>query len=163
MALIEGGGIRIDLPSGWDAEIYRRISASQPSSATAADDARREEQTNAVLHTANFALPADRGDFGSGAVEVMRSSDLLVVLFEYNPEDASRALFEHVGIPLPLVVSDFSPNAMQRPLKGLLGTQQFFQASGRAWCLYVVLAEANRDTLITAANAVLATIDIGVV
>mgnify|MGYP001826525075 CR=1 FL=1 len=161
MALIEGGGLRIDLPSGWDAEIYRRISDSRPSSATATGDDRKEERTNAVLHTANFALPPDRGDFGSGAVEVMRSSDMLVVLFEYNAEDASRALFEHVGIPLPLVASDFTPNAMQRPLKGLLGTQQYFQASGRAWCLYVVLAEANRDTLISDANAVLATIDIG--
>jgi hypothetical protein len=160
MAMIEGGGISVDLPAGWDAEIYRRIVDPATTSNTSAVATGEEERNNAVLHTANFALPADRGDFGSGAVEIMRASDLLVVLFEYNREDASRALFEHRGIPLPLVASDFSPNAMQRPLKGLLGTQQFFQASGRAWCLYVVLAEANAEHLIADANAVLSTIDI---
>jgi len=153
--VIHGGGISVDLPDGWDAEIYRRFA----NAAMLASDG-SAEQTNAVLHAANFALPADRGDFGSGAVEVMRASDLLIVLFEYNAVDAGKALFDAAGLPLPLVSSDFDANGMQRPLPGLLGTQHFFEAEGRAWCLYVVLAEANRDTLIATANEILASMEI---
>lgn len=155
MAVMEGGGIRIDLPNGWDAEIYRRV----PEATVLSTDG-TAERTNAVMHAANFAMPVDRGDFGSGAVEVMTTADVLVILFEYNPEDSDTALFAHEGMPLPLIASDFGPNNMQRPLKGLLGVQHFFRSAGRAWCLYVVLSEAARDDLVAAANEVLATVDL---
>ncbi len=155
MAVMQGGGITIDLPDGWDAEIYRRFANT---SALAADGT--GEQTNAVLHAANFALPAERGDFGSGGVEIMRAGDILIVLFEYNRRDVGQALFETVGLPLPLAAEDFDPNSMQRPLTGLVGVQRFFQASGRAWCLYVVVADTDREALVASANELLASIDI---
>ena len=152
---MQGGGISIDLPDGWDAEIYRRFANASVLSYDGTT-----EQTNAVLHAANFALPVERGDFGSGAVEIMHASDLLVILFEYNSGDVGTALFEAVGMPIPLAVSDFGPDAMQRPLPGLLGVQRFFQSAGRAWCLYVVLAAQNANSLVAEANDLLATIDL---
>lgn len=154
--MINGGGITIDLPAGWDAEIYQRTANTTSASLLGVI-----ENTNAVMHAANFALPAARGDFGSGAVEVMTEEDLLIVLFEYNPEDASAPLFEHAGMPLPLAVDDFDPNQMQRALHGLAGCQRFFNAAGRAWCLYVVAAQADLDNLVATANQVLATVDLG--
>ncbi len=155
MAVMQGGGISLDLPDGWDAEIYRRYANT---SSLAADGT--SERTNAVLHAANFALPVDRGDFGSGAVELMHSNDLLVILFEYNPEDAGKALFESEGVPVPLAAADFDVNMMQRPLPGLMGLQRFFRSGGRAWCLYVVLTADQIEALVAAANDLLATIDI---
>lgn len=154
MAVISGGGIGVDLPAGWDAEIYQRTA-----NPTAGALLGVTEQTNAVLHAANFALPTVRGDFGSGAVEIMTDEDLLIVLFEYNPEDAAAALFEHAGIPLPLAVEDFDPHQMQRSLPGLAGCQRFFNAAGRAWCLYVVAAQLDLATRVAMANEVLATLD----
>ncbi|HDH03431.1 MAG TPA: hypothetical protein ENH15_04215, partial [Actinobacteria bacterium] len=71
MALISGGGIEVDLPSGWDAEIYQRTASTTGSPTVGAF-----EKTNAILHAANFAMPSLRGDFGSGAVEVMADTDL---------------------------------------------------------------------------------------
>ncbi len=155
MALISGGGIEVDLPSGWDAEIYQR-----PADQGASSVLGLQEQTNAVLHAANFALPSLRGDFGSGAVELMTDADLLIVLFEHNPEDAAAPLFETQGIPLPLSPDDFAPGQMQRTLSGLAGSQRFFNAAGRAWCLYVVVAELELAALVSIANDVLASLDL---
>lgn len=155
MALIGGGGVGIDLPTGWDAEIYQR-----PANTTVSSPAGLTEQTNVVLHAANFALPNLRGDFGSGAVEVMTDADLLIVLFEYNREDAAAPLFEHAGMPIPLTVDDFDANAMQRPLRGLAGCQRFFNDGGRAWCLYVVAAQLELESLVEVANEVLHTVSL---
>ena len=155
MAMMQGGGIAVELPAGWDAEIYRR-----PSDVSTLSSSGTPEQTNAVLHAANFALPEPRGDFGSGAVELMGRSNLLIVLFEYNPADAQTPLFKHVGLPLPLVADEFHPHNMQRARRGLQGCQRFFNTVTRAWSLYVVVAESGMTELITEANQVLATVDV---
>ena len=155
MALMQGGGIALDLPTGWDAEIYRR-----PSSVSALSSSGTAERTNSVLHAANFALPEPRGDFGSGAVEVMSTADLMIVIFEYNSEDAETALFSHQGIPIPLTADDFHPHNMQRARKGLQGCQRFFNTGDRAWCLYVIAAEVGLGASVAQANDVLATVDL---
>ncbi len=124
-------GLEIEVPQGWDGEIYRR--SSEFTTLSGPDDASRP-----VMHMANFPLPPDRGDFGSGAVELMRSDDLLVVLFEYGPEAVGTALFSKQGVPT-VSATDFDPNAMQRPLPGQSGAQYFFTMNGRAFCLYVAL------------------------
>lgn len=155
MAVMQGGGLTLDLPAGWDAEIYRR-----PADASTLSSDGTTERTNAVLHAANFALPEPRGDFGSGAVEVMQRSNLLIVIFEYNSEDAGSALFSHAGLPIPLTVDDFDPHNMQRTHKGLEGCQRFFNAAGRAWCLYVVVAQSGMVALLEEANQVLATVEV---
>lgn len=150
---MQGGGISMDIPLGWDAQIYRR-----PTDQSALSNAGVPEQTNAVLHAANFALPEPRGDFGSGAVELMQRHNLLIVIFEYNPEDAQTALFRHVGLPIPLTADDFHTHNMQRARRGLQGCQRFFNTGTRAWCLYVVTAEVGQAALIEEANQVLSTV-----
>ncbi len=146
-------GIEVDVPQGWDGEIYWRSSGFS-AQAGSGDDSRP------VMHMANFPLPADRGDFGSGAVELMRSDDLLVVLFEYGPESVGSALFSTQGVP-HVSANDFDPNMMQRPLPGQSGAQYFFSVGGRAFCLYVALgSHLFRHELAPMVNEILGVIQI---
>jgi len=125
-------GLSVEVPAGWDARIYRRR-----------EDVADEATTHAVLHAANFALPEDRGDFGSGAVELMGPQHVLVALLEHHPSAASTALFANEGMPRTLAASLFSPHQLQRTIAGQAGTQVFFHESGRAFCLYVVLGSSR--------------------
>ena len=144
-------GITLELPPGWEAEV---------------DDGAGEqpEGTEAVrtprVHVSNFPLPPVRGDYGSGAVEQMIDGDALICLLEESSQAVDSQLHGHAGVPRVLA-DDFSPNAMQRPLKGQSGTQVFFHDSGRAFVLYVVLgSHASRASRVDAINQVLAGITI---
>ncbi len=146
-------GIEVDVPQGWDGEIYRRSRGLAPLSAP-------PEEVKPVLHLANFPLGSDRGDFGSGAVEVMGPDDLLIVLFEYGSDAVGTTLFRSQGIP-KVAPDDFAPNTMQRPLPGQSGAQYFFTEAGRAFCLYVVLgSHARRRQLVPEVNLVLGTLEL---
>jgi hypothetical protein len=144
----------VDLPPGWDARIFRR----QETSASAAQ-AGGQPTTHAILHAANFPLPSERGDFGSGAVELMGREDVLITVVEYHPDSTRSPLFATQGIPRPLRVAEFDPATLQRPLPGQAGVQRFFSSGGRAYALYVVLGNyADRRRLVAVVNEVLATI-----
>jgi hypothetical protein len=106
-------------------------------------------------------LPAERGSFGSGAVELMGAGDAFITLFEYGPESADTELFAAQGIPRQILAREFDRNALQRSLPGQSGLQRFFTHKGRAFCLYVVLgSHLDRADLIPRVNAVLDTLDI---
>jgi hypothetical protein len=134
---IEAHGLGADLPEGWEGAIR----------------AEREDELRAagvvggrafpIVHLASFALPEDRGDFGSGAVDHMTGDDDFVALLEYGPEEVGTALFSGEGLPRRLDPRRFSPRALQRTLAGQAGFQHFFSQGGRAFCLYVVLGDAN--------------------
>jgi hypothetical protein len=156
MRTISDGGIGVDLPTGWDAQIVPagRSRARSVAAAGVTDAA------GAVLHAANFSLPPNRGDFGSGAVEVMGGSDVLVCLLEGDPADAASALYRHQGVPA-LALGDFSPQTMQRAVPGMAGAQHFFTVGGRAFCLYVVVGTyRTRGPLVRAAAEVVRSIRI---
>lgn len=139
-------GITIELPTGWEAEVDRGAGES--------DDG-MESVLTPRAHIANFPLPAVRGDFGSGAVEQMVDGDVLVCLLEESSEAVGSRLHTQTGIPR-ISAGDFSPNAMQRPLKGQSGTQAFFDSDGRAFVLYVVLgSHASREARVAIVNQVL--------
>lgn len=123
-------GLAVEVPAGWNARLSRR-----PASAGAT--------TNAVLHLASFPLPDRRGDFGSGAVERMGPDDVLVVLFEYDPQATATALFARQGRPRPRP-EDFSTRQLQRALPGQSGVQYFYSEAGRAFGLYIVLGSHSR-------------------
>ena len=54
------------------------------------------------------------------------------------------------------MADDFSPDAMQRPLKGQSGTQVFFTENDRAFVLYVVMgSHASRASRVDITNQVL--------
>jgi hypothetical protein len=145
-ARIEAHGLRITVPDRWEARLYRRdaLSGAPPG-----------ESHNPVLHLGNFALPPGRGDFGSGAVEMMGPSHAFLSLLEYDREEVGRALFAATSRPR-LIRRDFAPNALQRRLAGQLGCQRFFTERGRPFCLYVVLgSEARAAALVAEVNDVL--------
>lgn len=155
-------GIEVTLPTGWEGRVFRRPSAGEVSAF--ADDgppAPAGETTHAVVHVATIALPAGIGDFASGAVDKLSPDDALIVLFEYDPASAQQPLFKASGIPRTLAEDDFSPNVMQRAIRGQAGVQRFFHEAGRAFCLYVVIGSfANRRRLVPGVNDVLATLTI---
>ncbi|MTV27461.1 hypothetical protein FTX61_18880 [Nitriliruptoraceae bacterium ZYF776] len=100
-----------------------------------------------VLHAGTFALPADRGDFGSGAVELMREDDSFVALLEYGPEEVGTALYAAQGLPRRLDPRTFSSRSLQRQISGQAGWQHFFTENGRPFCLYIVLGDRNDANL----------------
>jgi hypothetical protein len=174
-------GLALDAPSGWDARIRRHRLAVEPTTAARdlspadarilglhrADDAasvvaRPEFRAHPVLHAADFALPEERGDFGSGAVESMRSDQAFIALVEYHPDSARTALFSsRSGLPRKMGADDFSPRQLQRTIRGQAGAQVFFVEAGRAFCLYVVLGSmANRHQVVPRVNVALSAIEI---
>lgn len=128
---LEHGGVVVDLPVGWEAR-----ARTQPPSRPGAGG-------NLLLHAATVPLPAARGDFGSGVVETLGPDDVFVSLFEYDPEDAGKALFSAAGLPAP-APSDFSTAVLQRTQLNHSGAQFFFTASRRPFCLHVVLGSHSR-------------------
>jgi hypothetical protein len=132
-------GLSIETPPAWDVRVYKRSEAAA-------------DRTYPVVHAANFALPSRRGDFGSGAVELMGPGNVFVTLFEYDEAAAGTALFSRRGMPTAHP-DDFSPRGLQRTLRGQSGVQYFFNESGRAFCLYIVLgSHARRRRLVPMAN-----------
>jgi hypothetical protein len=157
-ATVAAHGLRVTLPDRWEARLYRRDATDGPEFAAATESA--GESNNPVLHLANFALPPGRGDFGTGAVEVMGPAHAFVSLLEYDAEEAGQALFATQGRPR-LTLRDFAPNALQRRLPGQLGCQKFFTENGRPFCLYVVLGSRHQaDQLIAEVERVLANLEV---
>jgi hypothetical protein len=155
-------GIEVSLPTGWEGRVFRRPAAGDVA-ASAADGppAPDGETTHAVLHASTIALPLGIGDFASGAVDKLGATDVIVVLFEYDTASIDTPLFKSVGLPRTLAADDFSPNVMQRAIRGQAGVQQFFNDQGRAFCLYVVIGSfARRQQLVKQVNEVLATLTI---
>lgn len=177
---LSGHGITAPLPHAWEGAIVTQPPIDLRQSAVhglaveddgATSDGRAtapavpETRTLAslpVIHLANFPLPPARGDFGSGAVEIMGAADVFVALVEYGPENIGTPLFVRKGLPQGLVLTDFHPLALQRPLPGQAGYQEFFTAAGRPFCVYVVLGGTSsaRRTL-AAVNTILAGLEIG--
>lgn len=164
MTPLSSGGVTVGLPTGWEGEIFNRAPAGGGRSLQGPDTepsaSNDEEVARNVIHVANFALPAERGDFGSGAVELMSTGAVLVILFEHGPESVDAPLFASSGVPV-LAAEEFHPQQMQRTLQGQSGRQIFFNAAGRAFCLYVVLgSHRQREVLVPLVNEVLASLDI---
>lgn len=142
---LSGHGINTDLPAGWEGRITKRVTP------TGRADGRGTlgEVPGPVVHLANFALPEQRGDFGSGAVDLMGSGHVLITLFEYGPESVGQALFARQGMPT-LTARMFDPSGLQKVIAGQAGCQRFFTTAGRAFCLYVVLGRHSEAPALTA-------------
>jgi hypothetical protein len=137
-------GLAVRVPRAWDARVYRR------------DPEEQDERTFPIVHAGTFALPRDRGDYGSGAVDVMGPDDVFVCLLEQDPEAVGTALFRPKGMPR-IKASDFGAGALQRTLTGQSGAQYFFSTERRAFVLYVVLgSHARRVRLVPKARELVA-------
>lgn len=159
---INGHGIDVALPGGWEGRISRQPDPAGP----IVQDGRTISSINGrnypVTHLGNFALPPDRGDFGSGAVDVMGATNVFIALNEYGPECVNTPLYPVVdAVPHTFSPADFSPNQLQRAIRGQAGVQRFFTVNNRAFVLFVVLGGAdNARTLVPQANGVLAAVTI---
>jgi len=147
---VSARGVTVTVPPGWDVRIYRREPVPP-------------EVAFTVAHLANFPLPAGRGDYGNGAVDVMGPSSVLVCLLEHAPEQAAHALFSSPGAPKGFEPGDFHRTTLQHARAGQVGVQRFFNTSGRAWALFAVLGSDQRlAVLVPQVNQVLASLEIGV-
>ena|SRR5690242_6413013 len=148
MPTLNGRGVRLDLPAGWDGRIYRREPVPP-------------EQTFTVVHAANFSLPPDCGDYGNGAVDIMSAHNILMCLLEFEPRHAGDPLFARSSQPQALPPQRFDRTTLQHGLPGQVGAQQFFSASERAWSLFVVLGHVNLlNDLVPVVNDVLGSLRI---
>ncbi len=142
----------IQLPAGWDAEIYLRDLDGDPT-----DDV---TDMRPVLHASNFALPPGRGDFGSIAVEAMGRPGILLAVLEYGHASASTSLFAN-PFPTRLEAREFGLNNLQHPLPGQAGAQRFCTRGGRAFCVYAVLGSYGmRNVLVAELNRALGAVSI---
>lgn len=152
---LEGGGFRAELPEHWEGAVSVP-SAGRTTRARARDQGVALTEPPA-LHLASLALPAVRGDFGSGVVELMDEGDAFVAVVEYGPENLGTALFDTGPLPRRLTRRSFAPSALQRPLPGQAGFQAFCTEAGRPLCLYAVLAGPRGvDAALAQVNQVLA-------
>lgn len=159
---LAGHGLAIELPTRWEGTIGRRPADPGAAAAAAAGNLRTvaaalpEEQLLPVAHVGTFALPADRGDFGSGAVDVMGPGDAFLALVEYGPECAGTALFAARPRLPSLRAGQFGPARLQRVQKGQAGAQVFCTVAGRPFCVYAVVGASGRaPSLASEVNAVL--------
>jgi hypothetical protein len=146
--VLRAHGIEATLPTGFEGRIFIRPAIGR-------------EVPYPVANFATFALPADLGDFGSGAVTLMGTSDVFATLFEYGPESLGKPLFARQGMPRTLSADDFRPYVLRRGLSGQSGTQWFFTEAGRPFTLYVVLgSHVRRTQLVPRVNDLIGTLSV---
>lgn len=149
MSVLSSEGISVVLPPGWDGEIGHE--------STMEDGSVR----NVVAHFASFPLPASRGDFGGGAVDLMGPGDAFIALFDYGRQSAGTVLFSAEGAPASIEAGHFDRSVLQKPLPLQSGVQRFFTAGGRALCLYIVVgSHIDRAEVLPAINSFLSTLTI---
>jgi hypothetical protein len=142
--VVTSHGLSSEPPKGWDVRIFRR-------------QARPPETTHPVLHAATFPMPAQRGDYGDGAVQLIGRGDVFVALVEFGASSVAQPLFAGRGFPAPLGPADFSRTSLQVSIAGQAGVQRWFVEEGRAWCLYVVIGSwDDRSRLADRANRLIA-------
>jgi hypothetical protein len=148
VATLSAHGIAAPLPQGFEGRIFVRNQIG-------------DEVPRPVTQLATFALPAEVGDFGGGAVNLMGSLDIFATLFEYGPESVGKRLFARQGMPRSLSVTDFRPYVLRRGLTGQSGTQWFFTESGRPFTLYIVLgSHTQRNVLVPRVNSLIGSLAI---
>ena len=129
---LEAEGFEVVVPEGWEIRISHKTEdlhggASKP-----------------VLHAATFALPEERGDYGSGCVEIMGPDDVFVSVLEFGDEAVHSALFPEGRLPRSIDPQKFRTNGMQRWMPGQSAYQAFFTEGDRAFCLYVVIGDHSQ-------------------
>jgi len=143
---LELHGLGIEVPDGWEAELGWADGAGPPPAGFHA--APGGPGPRVVAHLANFMLPPHRGDYGSGAVELMDAGAIFVSLMEFERSARPGRLFSGDGLPARIVGADFSPDQLQRRLPGQAGLQRFFTVGDRRFVLYVVIGSHRlRDVL----------------
>jgi hypothetical protein len=123
--VLEGDGLRIDLPAGWEG---RWLRPSPQLRAVQAADVPIDPEDDELGERTTGALPP--GSCFLSVTEYLAGSGMA----------PGRGAFRQRGIDLPLDPTQFSPSHVAHLLPGLSATQQSFTQAGRAFSLYVVIA-----------------------
>ncbi|CAN5336535.1 hypothetical protein BH23ACT9_BH23ACT9_24110 [soil metagenome] len=145
--LVEGHGFRVDLPAPWEGAL--QLGDVSPDVEQRAAFQGRIVQTPPVLHLSSAQLPPGRGDFGSGAVDLLSADDAFVAIVEYGADSVGTALFDTGPLPRRLDHRRFTADGLQRAIPGQAGYQHFCTENGRALCLYVVLGAQHQARRLT--------------
>ena len=142
--LVEGHGLAVRVPQGWEAKIFRHPHGEP------------------TLHAASFALPLRDGEFGAHATTGMGPGDAFCSVTEYLVDEN---LTPGVGLfapaqPRGLEAGEFRLSALMADRPGQLGVQRFFTATGRPFCLYAVLGSAAARARLPELGAVLGSLRI---
>ena len=161
MTTLDAHGISVAIPRGWDVYIGHPESDEIVVPGTHRGLIPRSGTTNPLVHLANFALPPQRGDYGQGATQLMRSQHIFIALLEHDREAADTALFQQ-QLEMPRVRGgDFARHRQVVALAGMAGTQKFFTHAGRPFCLYAVIGSwTARKPLAATVNEVLDGVEI---
>lgn len=145
MSALRAYGVSASVPPGWEARAFRHAEGAP------------------TLHVASFPLPPFDGDFGTRATDGMPSEGLFLTLTEYHPGRGvtpGRGLFA-AELPRSLETTALSSRSLLRARAGQRGLQRFFTASGRAFCLYVVVSgQARTRAHLAAASELLRTLHV---
>lgn len=153
---IDLNGFGLDIPDGWEGELGWAGGEAPSGLSLLSGSGHR-----VVAHIANFALPTERGDYGSGAVELMDSGAIFVSIMEFARSAEPPKLFSGRGVPTNISGADFSPDQLQRRLPGQGGLQRWFTVGDRRFVLYVVIGSYRmRDVLAPEVSRLLRGIDI---
>jgi hypothetical protein len=145
--ILDAHGVRVTLPRGWSGRVFARA------------------RDVATLHAGDFPVVLGDGEFGDRSTGRMPEPGCFLALTEYRPGAGltpGRGLFAPRRAPLPLDPAAFAASRLAHPRAGQLGTQHFFTASGRPFCLYVVLAgpRTGRRRQLLALDGVLRSLEI---
>lgn len=156
MSRLTAHGLAVEVPAGWEAEL-----STQPDPSVLDPSLEQSREPLVVLHAANFSLPAERGDYGSGAVEIMDRNGIFAALVEFDPASATSPLFSRHGFPAGLEPADFAPDQLHLWQPGQAGLQVFFHIGSRAFCLYAVIGSYSmRGVLVPELNRMLSGISL---
>jgi hypothetical protein len=134
--ILDAHGLRVELTRGWSGRVFGGVGGV------------------ATLHAGNFQLLLDDGEFGDRSTGSMPPVAAFLALTEYRPGaglEPGAGLFSPRGIALPLDPASFGTSALAHPRPGQVGTQHFFTASERPFCMYAVVAgprSARREQLL---------------
>jgi hypothetical protein len=138
--ILDAHGVHLELPQGWSGRLFARDGL-------------------VGVHAGDYRVElADESTFGDASTGRMAPGNSFIAVVEYRPGNGLRAgvgLFEPDRIRLPLDPTSFGPRRLAHPRPGQVGVQQFFTASGRPFCAYVVLAggrSTRRRQLATAGH-----------
>ncbi len=123
--IVSAHGITLEVPGGWSARVFSRSGAV------------------ATVHAGDFPLALRDGEFGDRSTGRMPAPGCFLALTEYRSGAGlvpGRGLFSARRAPVRLDPAEFSASRLQHPRPGQLGVQRFFTASGRPFCLYLVVA-----------------------
>jgi hypothetical protein len=128
--ILDAHGLSVELPRGWSGRVFGGLGGV------------------ATLHAGDFQLPLHDGEFGDRTTGSMPTVAAFLALTEYQPGaglEPGVGLFSPRRIALPLDPASFGTSSLAHPRPGQVGTQHFFTASGRPFCMYAVVAGPRSD------------------